>query len=397
MFLAAAPYFQHRFRSSQWILNHFQAAEVSVSTVTNLAFIFVLTKVQKGASYPKRISTSLILYTAIFAVLALSTLVKADAAVYFGFLLLTILLTSLATGLIQNGLFAFTSGYGRNEYTQAIMTGQGIAGVLPPLVEIISVAAVQHDDDDNIDPAAESPQLSAFIYFLTATGVSAISLLAFFYLLRRKVHQDALVAASKPITDFASEDDTLAEHDQGSGEVILDGQKAVVPLSTLFRKLRLLSIAVFLCFAVTMVFPVFTTAIQSVSNIDTAVFIPLGFLLWNLGDLAGRVLTAVPKLSLVHFPFALFCMAMARLLFIPLYFLCNIKGRGAHINSDLFYLIIVQFFFGLTNGYLGSSCMMGASSWVSPGEREVAGGFMGMMLVAGLAAGSLLSFTLGDV
>ncbi|KPI39240.1 Equilibrative nucleoside transporter 1 [Cyphellophora attinorum] len=146
-----------------------------------------------------------------------------------------------------------------------------------------------------------------------------------------------------------------------------------------------------------MVFPVFTASVQSVSGIESAVFIPLGFLLWNIGDLGGRLLTAVPKLSLTHFPFALFCIAMARLVFIPLYFLCNIKGRGAYVNSDIFYLVVVQFFFGLSNGYLGSSCMMGAGSWVAPEEREVAGGFMGMMLVAGLAVGSLLSFTLGDV
>jgi solute carrier family 29 (equilibrative nucleoside transporter), member 1/2/3 len=397
MFLAAAPYFQRRFRTSQWILNHFQAAEVSVSTVTNLGSMVILTKLQKGASYPKRISASLFLYTAIFAVLAFSTLVKTGAGVYFGFLLVTMLLSSLATGLIQNGLFAFTSGYGRTEYTQAIMTGQGVAGVLPPLVQIISVAAVQNKKGDDADAAAESPK-SAFIYFLTATAVSAISLIAFFYLLRRKAHSDALAAGSKSTVDGASEGDALTGQD-GFGEPEQTGisDKPTVPLTTLFRKLAFLSIAVFLCFSVTMVFPVFTASVQSVSGIDSAVFIPLGFLLWNIGDLGGRLLTAVPKLSLTHFPFALFCIAMARLVFIPLYFLCNIKGRGAYVNSDIFYLVVVQFFFGLSNGYLGSSCMMGAGSWVAPEEREVAGGFMGMMLVAGLAVGSLLSFTLGDV
>lgn len=88
---------------------------------------------------------------------------------------------------------------------------------------------------------------------------------------------------------------------------------------------------------------------------------------------------------------------MARFLFIPLYFLCNIKGRGAVIESDLFYLIVVQFLGGLTNGYVGSECMMGAGEWVQQEEREAAGGFMGLMLVGGLTAGSLLSFVFGDV
>lgn len=41
--------------------------------------------------------------------------------------------------------------------------------------------------------------------------------------------------------------------------------------------------------------------------------------------------------------------------------------------------------------------MMGAAHWVEPDEREVAGGFMGLMLVAGLTVGSLLSFFIAGV
>jgi solute carrier family 29 (equilibrative nucleoside transporter), member 1/2/3 len=274
------------------------------------------------------------------------------------------------------------------------MTGQGIAGVLPPMVQIISVAAVQHENNQSAKEAAESPK-SAFIYFITATAISVVSLLAFFYLQRRKAHTDALKAAAKSTRNGSSEGDALTG--QIAPEDTEHEERPSVPLWTLFRKLRFLSTAVFVCFAVTMLFPVFTAITQSVSGIDSAIFIPLAFLMWNAGDLLGRLLPAIPKLSLTHFPFALFCMAMARLIFIPLYFMCNIKGRGAYVNSDFFYLVIVQFLFGLTNGYVGSSCMMGAGDWVAAGEREVAGGFMGMMLVGGLAVGSLLSFTLGDV
>ena len=72
--------------------------------------------------------------------------------------------------------------------------------------------------------------------------------------------------------------------------------------------------------------------------------------------------------------------------------MCNRHGRGAIINSDWVYLGVVQLGFGASNGWLASSCMMGAASWVAPDEREAAGGFMGLMLVAGLTIGSLLSF-----
>lgn len=72
--------------------------------------------------------------------------------------------------------------------------------------------------------------------------------------------------------------------------------------------------------------------------------------------------------------------------------LCNIRGGGAVVRSDLFYLVGVQFLFGLSNGWIGSVCMMGAGEGVEEGEKEAAGGFMGMCLVAGLGVGSLLSF-----
>jgi len=72
-------------------------------------------------------------------------------------------------------------------------------------------------------------------------------------------------------------------------------------------------------------------------------------------------------------------------------------GKGAVIKSDAFYLFVVQFGFGATNGWLSSSCMMGAGEYVEEGEREAAGGFMAVNLVAGLTAGSLLSFTAAGV
>lgn len=398
MFLAAAPYFQNRFRKSEWILNHFQAAEISVSTITNLTSMIILSKLQKGASYPKRISTSLLLNIVVFAILSVSTLFRVDAGPYFGFLLVAIFFASFSTGLIQNGLFSFSSGFGRSEYTQAIMTGQAVAGVLPPLAQIISVAAVPAKKAGDPDTADVSPT-SALIYFLTATGISILALLAFFYLLTRKGHSQSIRGVAKATSDETSEADALTGnvHIAGTQEDPDPNERPTVALSTLFLKMPFLALAVFVCFAVTMIFPVFTASITSVSGIDSAIFIPTAFLIWNVGDLLGRLSTLWKPISLTHYPFALFCIAMTRLLFIPLYFLCNIKGKGATISSDFFYLFIVQFLFGLSNGYLGSECMMGSGDWVLPEEREAAGGFMGLMLVGGLTVGSLLSFLLGDI
>jgi equilibrative nucleoside transporter 1/2/3 len=300
-----------------------------------------------------------------------------------------------ASGLCQNGIFAYVSGFGQPQYTQGIMTGQGVAGVLPCIAQIVSVLSVQsqksvpapNDGVPSPNPPAPGPQpvksTAALAYFLTATIISVTTLFAFSYLATRhrqsSSHHQATTSPETP-------DNPQPERKE-------------VSLRHLFRKLSWLATAVFVVFAITMVFPVYTQRIVSVrpsadqpAYLQPASLIPLAFLFWNIGDLVGRLLTAVPALSLVHRPRIVFLLALLRVAWIGLYHLCNVRGKGAVVDSDLFYLVVVQMLFGLTNGYLGSTCMIGAGEWVDPEEREAAGGFMGLCLVAGLAVGSLASF-----
>lgn len=387
MFLAAAPYFAQRFQSDEWAESHFQSSILSVSTVTNLGALFILAKLQKNASYPRRIILSLLITIAVFTFLAIASLTMQDVTVgmYFWFLMVMVFGASLATGVNQNGVFAYVSGFGREEYTQAIMGGQGLAGVLPCIAQIISVLAVPGGDDAR-HPARNS-SISAFIYFATAVVVASMTLAAFLYHLRHR-------------TDTG---------DKATDEInpMLPGQEdpkpSSVSLLTLSKKLRWVASSVFLCFAVTMVFPVFTAKIDSVNNhhgqsriFQPAVFIPLAFLFWNVGDLIGRTVVLIPSLSLAHRPRLVFLLTISRVVFIPLYLLCNIRHREAAIKSDFFYLFVVQLLFGISNGYLGSICMMTAGQWVSEDEREASGAFMSLMLVGGLAAGSLLSFLVAN-
>ena len=262
------------------------------------------------------------------------------------------------------------------------MSGQGIAGVLPSITQIISVLSVPKKQ--HTDGAPQESSTSAFIYFLTATAVSAATLVAFFYLLSR--------ASSKQRMSQAS-------YDQGPEYGPTHNERKSVPLTRMLKKLFWLAGAVFITFAITMFFPVFTPQVLSVRDPSTAprlfqpaAFIPLGFFFWNLGDLMGRLGPALPALRLTHRPRLLFFLSIARVFFIPLYFLCNIGGKGAAVKSDFFYLFIVQLLFGITNGYLGSNCMMGFAEWVEPEELEAAGSFMSLSLVGGLTTGSFLSF-----
>lgn len=387
MFLAAAPYFQHRFSSSDNLLRNFQSAILSVSTVGNLGSMIVLTKLQARANYPKRITIALILYALTFTLLALSTklFLGVSAGIYFAFLMVQVFTASLATGLCQNGVFAFVSGFGRDEYTQAIMTGQGIAGVLPAITQIISVLSVPAKQHDQGNLPQES-STSAFAYFLTATLVSSATLLAFFHLLSHS-HARTQPNPASHHSDYEAIDSSTPT-------------RKSIPLTHLFSKIPYLAAAVATTFAITMFFPVFTVQILSIHTpssdlpriLQPSAFIPLAFFCWNLGDLIGRTLPAIAFLRLTHRPRLLFVLSILRTTFLPLYMACNVGGRGALIPSDAFYLIVVQGLFGASSGYLGSSCMMGFADYVLPEEREAAGGFMSLCLVAGLTAGSFLSF-----
>ncbi|KAG6247902.1 hypothetical protein E4U23_003438 [Claviceps purpurea] len=428
MFLTAAPYFSARFSSNPWIQTNFQSGILTVSTVTNLGVLLLLSNKQLSASYPFRINLALVMNSIAFALLTASTVLFLDVSpeAYFVFLLSVVGFSSWATGLIQNGAFAFAASYGRSEYMQALMAGQSVAGVLPAVAQVVTVLLLppqepasaassslsshtssSHSSSSSssssreVETGGKRGESSAFLYFFAAVTVSVTALVALFPLVRR--HNARLGTRLPEQTATFLRDST----EEAERAVPGASPRKVASLGVLFRKLRWLAIGLAVTFAVTMFFPVFTAKIHSVreNNADGGVisplfrstaFIPLGFVFWNLGDLAGRIATSLP-ISLHDRPFTLFLLSVARVALLPLYLLCNVNGRGAVVSSDFFYLFVVQLVFGLTNGWLGSTFMMASGQWVDEGEREATGGFMGLFLVIGLTVGSLLSFTVSGV
>ena len=92
--------------------------------------------------------------------------------------------------------------------------------------------------------------------------------------------------------------------------------------------------------------------------------------------------------------------SIARTLFVPVFLLCNVTprpdGSTPFINSDTLYFLLILIF-GLTNGWVGSLCMVLASAphlntRITDEEKDVAGTLAAFCLTAGLAIGSVLSF-----
>ncbi|KAK9451726.1 nucleoside transporter-domain-containing protein [Limtongia smithiae] len=391
-FLSAAAYFQDRFEERPYLRDNFLSFVMTTSTITSTAFMFILSHRQKSARYTFRIWCAQIINITDFTLLAVASLAGTSFALtpYFVYLMISVFFSALATSLSQNGAFAIANLF-TPLYTQAIMVGQAIAGVLPSIAQILTVVSVESTISDSGGQATSS--LSSFIYFLTATGVIVVAFLLYMSFYRR--HRAILGHAVFPVdtaNDFEANFDPIPQHHA----------RKHVPLLLLLRKLYYSAFAVAFTFLVTMLFPVFagnTLSVNYVEGVSSAaswlrpnVFIPLAFLIWNLGDLFGRLICGSPK-YLIRSPPKLAVIALARALFIPLFLGCNIHGNGSVINSDFVYMML-QLLFGISNGYVASCTMMGAEFFVEQDEREATGGFMGLALNVGLAGGSISSFVL---
>jgi solute carrier family 29 (equilibrative nucleoside transporter), member 1/2/3 len=351
--------------------------------------MIILTNTQSTGNYSSRVYSGLYINLFIFALLTASTTIFRDISPgqYLGFILVMAASSSWASCLMQNGAFALAASSDRPEFMQAVMAGQGVAGVLPAVAQIISVLVTPPGEpvSDGAQGFTSRTGISALIYFLTAMVVFCVVLLAFVPLEREHSRQVGHQAAS---IDGQPEGETFVH-------------RLIAQISVL-KKVYWCSAAIFTCFVIAMFFPVLTPKILSVTPpseanplLAPATFIPLALFFWNLGDLVGRT-------SALLLPFRgpqslLFALSVARIVFLPLYTLCNIHGRGAIIPSDLFYLLLVQLPYGLTNGWLASNCMITACERVDKDERELAGGLMALCLMCGLTFGSILSFSVAGI
>ena len=149
---------------------------------------------------------------------------------------------------------------------------------------------------------------------------------------------------------------------------------------------------IFLTFFVTLaVFPGWTTELisvrqcESTSRLANDLYVPGTFVLFNLGDFCGRLLSSrAPARGLVS-------ASILRVLFVPLLFLCTSREGSSAIHSDGF-SNMVQFLLALTNGALVSKAFCVAPQLVPPAHHERMSEYLTLSVALGLLAGSLCSY-----
>lgn len=409
-FLSASAYYGERFANSPKLVKVYSSTMMSVSTVTSTLYNYYLSQSQTGVSYNHRLNLGLGITIAIFVIMAIlsisETFISMGDESFFTMLMLMVFVSSLATCLAQNGTMAIVNVLG-GVFANGVMVGQAIAGVLPSIALILSILLVEHanlkkgdgDDDPQYQPVEKN--YGVFIYYITASIIATISMLLFYCInyFELETNYSAL---------HINDDDTEAvaasnlymetEIEDGAEEEIV--QKAHVPFGLLWSKLKLIVMTIFFTFSITLIFPVFASTVTSIHKDESkhvffqnSIYIPFIYLIWNLGDLTGRILCGY-RFFIITNPRLLIFYSLCRILFVPLFLTCNINGNGAVMKSDFWY-IFLQLVFGVSNGQLCTSSFMIIRDYCdTDDEKEAAGGFSTVFLSVGLAVGSLFSYLL---
>lgn len=356
--LGASQYFKHDVFMDETIWSKiFASSMMTVSTVSSTLFNIWLARRQH--SYSERVVNGLLWEIVVFVVLGILTLLKSwvSLPLLFFSIMVLVAISSVATAMTQNGVMAVANVHGA-AFSQAVMVGQAVAGVLPSLVLfIISFSG---------DPSKQSTT-GILIYFLTTAAVSIVSIVL--YRINQVGTKVILTPGSSP--------------------------KASVPFKLLYGKLKHLVLAIFTAFVITLIFPVFaSTILVKGLPLANSQYIPFIFTVWNLGDLYGRVIADWPQFRSPKFTAQkVFVYSLLRVLFVPLFFYCSKNQASSFpILQDLFYALL-QFLFGLTNGHVISISFMKVPEELTDDmEREAAGGFTNIFVSAGLTLGSILSY-----
>ncbi|NXH12485.1 S29A1 protein, partial [Bucco capensis] len=355
-----------------------------------------------------RISGSLVAIGLVFLVTAVMVKVTMEPLPFFIFTMISIVFINSFGAILQSSLFGL-AGLLPASYTAPIMSGQGLAGIFAALAMIFSIAI-----------GTQQPE--SFIgYFTTACVVIVLAIFSYillprmdffrYYSMKDKTEYHVQYAELEIKRDLIKKDlgstmpflsppadDPNGMEQNNSKIVVVHNPDENPSVIAIFKKLWVMAVCVCFVFTVTIgVFPSITANAFTVlgeGNRWGLYFIPVScFLLFNIFDWTGRSLTALctwPGKDSCLLP----VLVALRVIFIPLFMLCNVQPRyhlPVVFSHDAWY-IIFMIFFSLSNGYLASLCMCFGPKKVLAHEAETAGAVMAFFLTLGLALGAAISF-----
>jgi equilibrative nucleoside transporter 1/2/3 len=210
-----------------------------------------------------------------------------------------------------------------------------------------------------------SPDGTALFYFLSAFGVTLLTLLGRIVLKRQPPQYDAIAMSSV---------EQFNHHTEPRKQSVLDIVR---------RSKGNVFVVIFIYIITLSLFPSVTSQIKPTGQMDSDVFTSIHFLIFNVGDWVGRTLPISPLFQLFRVNM-LVSLAIARVVFVPI-FLFPIA------NDWVFFFMV--FVFAASNGWLTSLVFMAApKDYQTQQDKELVGRIMSFSLMLGLSLGGCFSF-----
>jgi len=357
------------------------------SMVPNVTFLILNGLFGHRFKTQPRLIISLIFVIVMFTFTSIMVQIDTDSwqSTFLSVTLASVVFININAAIFQGGILGVAGGF-PPAYMGAVFSGQAVGGIFASGTNVVVKAL-----------GANATQ-SAFFCFVISVVFLLTSLVAYGVATRTQFYQHYLGEKSSSDSEKKPEDSKLLDNGASAPSVPVKVNPGRVLL-----QISPYAAAVLICFLVTLgCFPAITMQVESTLPRDNpwakTFYVPVAcFLLFNIGDYLGRFLAGViqwPKPGKVGSFITLF-LSISRFVFLPLFLFCNIRPgeRGLTpvlFESDAVY-IIIMLLFSVSNGYIGSICMISGPQMVRSEEAQTAASLMVALLGLGLGSGAFLS------
>eukprot|EP01089_Gocevia_fonbrunei_P002252 TRINITY_DN1223_c0_g1_i5.p1 TRINITY_DN1223_c0_g1~~TRINITY_DN1223_c0_g1_i5.p1 ORF type:complete len:287 (+),score=22.01 TRINITY_DN1223_c0_g1_i5:341-1201(+) len=260
------------------------------------------------------------------------------------------------------------------QYTGAVMSGAGVAGVVVGILRIITKLALP-----------DELFLSSVIYFAITGATLLVCIVSYYALLRLPIAQYYMAKEKSDSIRIINE---TSDDGSTSSTALLNFNKKPVRYLDLFGRVWKEAIVVFGIFFVTLsLFPGISSEIKTSTSLSADWFIILMNFTFQVFDFVGRTL---PRFVILFSKRTLWIPSALRFAFFILFIFC-IKPHIFHSDGFAYSFMVV---FALSNGYLGTLAMMYGPVNALEHEKEVAGAVMSFFLNLGIFTAVNFAFLL---
>ena len=384
----------------------------------------------------------LFIYFTVFGALALLVFFPAiPALVFYIFMIASLAICGIMVAVASAGVVSTANRFPPNEGIAHFFSGQAIGGVAVSGAQFLAAVFADHsvywesqcEAMGQLIDVSESNSHGAttcvpytkvdwptFVYFFLGSLVLGSCIIGYNEIdkyLRKKVHNN--YESVQDISEDVEEESPCGTSDfpfnqspfpttnaSNDNEIEAENNVSLAgPTTLVWNEVKGPATCIFLVFLVTLaVFPAWTSTLKSthqcesqhpLARLSNDLYIPATFVIFNLGDLTGRLLAERMALhTIIGLSTKLVIFASFRGVFFGLFLLCAAnKSAIPSIPSD-FFSLSVQFLFAMSNGGLISAAFMHASNLV-PNTAEMqarSSEILSFALSFGLLCGSLLSF-----